>query len=617
MAYGIDLGTTYSAIAKIRDTGRPDIITNQQDASDTLPSAIYFDDSGNVIIGAAAKEVGLEHPERLFQYFKRYIGRDNDPDAIRYEVDGKAYNPVELSAVILKKIKEYAEQSGESVNDVVITVPAYFNLAQRQATIQAGNAAGLNVLATINEPTAAALSYCFDSMEQDRTVLVYDLGGGTFDVTLLKISAKKGDGSTDAVVLATAGDAKLGGYDWDKRLYELMLQKYADENGMDVSEIDPEVSSIILSGTEKLKQDLSNREEADLKFRDSGERKKITVTRKEFAERTADLLNKTVILMDGILENAKDQKGITEDDIDLVLEVGGSTRMPQVQEMLQVRFQDKVRFYEPDKAVAMGAAIAAEMLSKDVDIEKFNVEIEKLTSIKEKLSSGRLDLEKTEVKISDDKQTVELIDLSTNETTKVDTAAFSQEYQDKIERGDSMSAEDIMRAQAAPKVAKAINVYDVAPSTFGVVVQRPDQSGYISDNLIKKDSQTPCETMRQYAIPGGASIHLILPVTESNSTEDQDAAIKEGAGKYNFPDSSKGMKVKAQLNMEVEKGLPRGTIAEVTVAFDRYANLHVTMLIPSTGTQKELNVNFSPVSEDAVEEMKNTVAGLAFIDDLD
>lgn len=232
--YGIDLGTTYSCIAKLDSNGSPVIIQDDENAKDTMASAIFYLDDGNTVVGEGAKEAGIESPERLCQFFKRYIGREDlkleDRDEFeRYIIDGTPKDPVELSSIILKKIVEYANAAGEDVHDVVITCPAYFNYAQREATKKAGELIGLNVLGIINEPTAAAMNYSHEKYGEDMTVLVYDLGGGTFDVTLIRMTMA--DGVQNVDVLSTEGDDRLGGKDWDDCVRELLIEKLCAETG--------------------------------------------------------------------------------------------------------------------------------------------------------------------------------------------------------------------------------------------------------------------------------------------------------------------------------------------------------------------------------------------------
>ena len=356
--YGIDLGTTYSCISKY-ENGEVKIIADEEGGSDLLASAVFVKDDGNeLIIGEGAKEEGVLAPERLFQFFKRWIGKDpeTEPDYKHYIVDGKEYTPVELSSLVLKRIKEYAKKAGEEVEDVIITCPAYFDFAQRELTKKAGELAGLNVLAVINEPMAVAISYSNEEYLKSQNVLVYDLGGGTFDVTLLKIEIDSTSNEKKIDVIATDGDAFLGGADWDNEMYKLLIEKYREQFDVAEEDIDEELKEMLRSVTEKLKQKLTMQTTVTYKTKYDGERIQLEISREEFDERTKDLLGKTEWLLNSILKKVE-TVGIKETDIDVVLEVGGSTRMPQVQNFLRERFGDKVRFYEPDKAVARGAAI--------------------------------------------------------------------------------------------------------------------------------------------------------------------------------------------------------------------------------------------------------------------
>ena len=244
--------------------------------------------------------------------------------------------------------------AGEEVEDVIITCPAYFDFAQRELTKKAGELAGLNVLAVINEPMAVAISYSNEEYLKSQNVLVYDLGGGTFDVTLLKIDIDSNEKKID--VIATDGDAFLGGADWDNEMHKLLIEKYREQFGVAEEDIDEELKEMLRSVTEKLKQKLTMQTTVTYKTKYDGERIQLEISREEFDERTKDLLVKTEWLLNSILKKVE-TVGIKETDIDVVLEVGGSTRMPQVQNFLRERFGDKVRFYEPDKAVARGAAI--------------------------------------------------------------------------------------------------------------------------------------------------------------------------------------------------------------------------------------------------------------------
>ena len=301
--YGIDLGTTYSCISKY-ENGEVKIIADEEGGSDLLASAVFVKDDGNeLIIGEGAKEEGVLAPERLFQFFKRWIGKDpeTEPDYKHYIVDGKEYTPVELSSLVLKRIKEYAKKAGEEVEDVIITCPAYFDFAQRELTKKAGELAGLNVLAVINEPMAVAISYSNEEYLKSQNVLVYDLGGGTFDVTLLKIDIDSNEKKID--VIATDGDAFLGGADWDNEMHKLLIEKYREQFGVAEEDIDEELKEMLRSVTEKLKQKLTMQTTVTYKTKYDGERIQLEISREEFDERTKDLLVKTEWLLNSILSS--------------------------------------------------------------------------------------------------------------------------------------------------------------------------------------------------------------------------------------------------------------------------------------------------------------------------
>ena len=238
--YGIDLGTTYSCIAALDRNGNPEVVRNQTDASDTLASAVFFESADNVVIGNSAKDMVETDGERVVQFVKREIGK---PNAQTYEFDGKTYTPVEISALILGRLKQMVEEQGGTVEDVVITCPAYFGLEERNATKEAGKLAGMNVLNLINEPTAAALSYCARQFQEERTILVYDLGGGTFDVTIVKMSLvtnAEGNEVQKVAVVATGGNDLLGGKDWDDKLFDFIMQACCDDNALTPDEINAE-----------------------------------------------------------------------------------------------------------------------------------------------------------------------------------------------------------------------------------------------------------------------------------------------------------------------------------------------------------------------------------------
>ena len=354
--YGIDLGTTYSCIARLDANGNPEVIRNNEDDSNMVASVVFFENENNVVVGQAAKENIETDGERVVQFVKREIGK---PDNRVYEFDGKTYTPVEISALILTRLKNLVESQGGTIENVVITVPAYFGLEERSATKQAGELAGLNVLSLINEPTAAALSYCAREFQEDRTILVYDLGGGTFDVTIIKMTMSQNETGNDVQkinVLATDGDDKLGGKDWDDKLYDHILRACCDENGLTPAEIEAETRQDIRSKVEEAKRKLSKKQSTKVRIDVGGSRTEVSLKRSDFENMTSDLVAKTMNFVDHALEKVP---GV---NIDTVLLVGGSTYMPMIKDAVEKKFPNKVQQHDPDQAVAKGAAIYASML---------------------------------------------------------------------------------------------------------------------------------------------------------------------------------------------------------------------------------------------------------------
>lgn len=352
--YGIDLGTTYSVIATLDDNGMPEVIENYEEDSRTLASAVYFQPNGDPVVGEAAKAQAEIEPERVVQFVKREIGK---PDATIYNFDGVDYDPIVISSLILKRMKEYAEgQGNDEVKDVVITCPAYFGNEEKMATRQAGKIAGLNVLDIVHEPTAAALNYCCREFGENRKIMVYDLGGGTFDITLFDFCVDD-DGKTTIDVIDSNGNDRLGGIDWDARLYDYICEMYCDENGMSQDDVTPELRAIIMRQVEGTKKLLSKKANHSINISYEGDVSRIVVSAEIFKERTQDLVQMTMDFVQRIL----DDNSITPDGIDVVLLVGGSTKMPMIKEAVETMFPDKVRLNDPDLAVAKGAALKAAM----------------------------------------------------------------------------------------------------------------------------------------------------------------------------------------------------------------------------------------------------------------
>ena len=374
---GIDLGTTNSAMA-VMEGSEPEILVNAE-GDRTTPSVEGFRKDGERVVGKAAKNQAVTNPENTVSSVKRFIGRsyDETPEerkTVSYklqkgkdgravvDIDGKDYTPEEISAMVLQKLKNDAEkQLGSPVTQAVITVPAYFNDAQRQATKDAGKIAGLEVLRIINEPTAAALAYGLDKTNKDEKILVFDLGGGTFDVSILEL----GDGVFE--VASTAGDNHLGGDDWDQRIIDWMADKFQAENGIDLRQ-DKMALQRLKEAAEKAKMELSSTTQANINLpfitADASGPKHLdyTLTRAEFERITKDLLDRVKKPVEQALKDA----GLKTGDIDEVILVGGSTRMPAVQDLVKkLTGKEPNMSVNPDEVVAMGAAVQGGVLAGD------------------------------------------------------------------------------------------------------------------------------------------------------------------------------------------------------------------------------------------------------------
>ena len=352
---GIDLGTTNSCVSVI-EGGEAVVIPNAEGAR-TTPSVVAFSKDGERMVGNVAKRQAITNPERTIASIKRHMGSD-----YKVNIDGKAYTPQEISAIILQKLKSDAESYlGDKVTEAVITVPAYFTDAQRQATKDAGKIAGMEVKRIINEPTAAALAFGIDQ-ENDQKVMVYDLGGGTFDVAIIEM----GDGVQE--VLATAGNNHLGGDDFDKKIMDWLVAEFKKEQGIDLSG-DKMAMQRIKEAAEKAKIDLSGMTTAQISLpfitadATGPKHMETTLSRAKFNEMTADLVEATM----GPVRQAMSDSGLTMNDIDKILLVGGSTRIPAVQEAIK-KFSGKEPFkgINPDECVAMGAALQGGVLGGDV-----------------------------------------------------------------------------------------------------------------------------------------------------------------------------------------------------------------------------------------------------------
>ena len=385
-AVGIDLGTTNSAVT-VLEAGEPKVIANAEGMR-TTPSVVAFTKDGNILVGETAKRQAVTNVDRTVSSVKRHMGTD-----WKFDVDDKKYTPQEISARILMKLKRDAETYlGEDVTDAVITVPAYFNDAERQATKEAGEIAGLNVLRIINEPTAAALAYGLDRGKEDELILVFDLGGGTFDVSLLEVG--KDDDFSTIQVRSTSGDNRLGGDDWDQRLVDHMVTEFKNTSGVDVSN-DKIALQRLKEAAEQAKKELSSSTSTQvqlpyLSLTESGPANlDMTITRAQFESLTNDLLERTRKPFEDVVKEA----GVKVSDIAHVVLGGGSTRMPAVSELVKSLTGGKEanKQVNPDEVVSVGAALQAGVIKGDrkdvllIDVTPLSLGIETKGGIMTKL----------------------------------------------------------------------------------------------------------------------------------------------------------------------------------------------------------------------------------------
>jgi molecular chaperone DnaK len=364
LVVGIDLGTTFSAVAYVDEDGRAQIIPNR-DGSRITPSVILFEDE-QPIVGQQAKANSLLNPYSTVEFIKRKMG-----EKFEFESENSVkYTPEDLSAIILKRIKEDAQDFlGKEITEAVITVPAYFNDAQRKATQDAGKIAGLNVLAVINEPTAAALAYGMANKEDSGIVLVYDLGGGTFDATIMKIQPN------DIKILATSGDKNLGGFNFDNEIINYVVKCFLNSTGIDLSDDDAAMQDL-RGKAEEAKKALSTRQKTNISVFSQGKPFKLELTREKFEDSISALIDRTETILESVMEDSK----LKWKDINKILLVGGSTRIPKVREMIKkISNMDPSLDINPDEAVAMGAAYyALSQKAKTINTSDTNTKQESL-----------------------------------------------------------------------------------------------------------------------------------------------------------------------------------------------------------------------------------------------
>jgi molecular chaperone DnaK (HSP70) len=544
--YGIDLGTTYSAIATLDDNGKPVIIENQNEGKQILASAIYFPhEEGNPpVVGDEAKNMQELEGDRVIQFIKRDIGK---PNGRTFRFGGMEYNPVTISSLILKRLAEYAKEQGHDAKDVVITCPAYFGIEERNATRQAGEAAGFNVLSIINEPTAAALNYCAREFKENKTIMVYDLGGGTFDVTILKMSTDD-SGAASIDIIRTDGNDRLGGKDWDDRLYGHLMLKYSEENGTSLENADVGLRQVVRSRVEETKKKLSQMASTKVTISYEGDNTKIEVAQAEFNDMTKDLLAQTTGFIDSILEKAR----MTENNVDIVLLVGGATRMPMVFDAISARFPGKVRREDPDLAVAKGAALYAAM-------------------------------------------TV---------------------YDQYIVPGGAESGSAGAKPPKVPLAAgmKPIVVKDKAPRSFGPGVMTGNgEDSYRIDNLIFMGDDSPAQKSETYYTRENNQPLVEFRVYE-NASEDRNNHLllpcEDAQGNEQYTDPVLKVKNIGKLELILPPNTPKNSPIEITFILDP-AGLHVKAVNPQTSDSVEaILVSDNTLTEEELRKAKKNLAAV-------
>jgi molecular chaperone DnaK len=540
--FGIDLGTTFSCIAHIDEYGRPAAIINAE-GSRITPSVVFFD-GNNRTVGAEAKNIAIMYPNQVVSLVKRQMGSDW---VFHYDFDGVDYTPEEISSYIIKKLVNDAQQSlGCIISDVVITCPAYFGINEREATAKAGKIAGLNVRSIINEPTAAALSYVLHE-EKDQVVLVYDLGGGTFDITMIEIKVG------EINVIATGGNHFLGGRNWDEVIVNYLSEEWKAATDSDEEPLDDlETVQDLFLKAEAAKISLSNpaRDKTEVAVAHAGERKKITLTREKFDELTANLLERTIQYTYEMLEEAK-KKGYTQ--FDQILLVGGATRMPQVIERVRQEFKMEPKIYDPDEAVAKGAAWYGQKLAIDEAIK---------------------------IKIEGWGHSSETADTATKE------------------RAQQEVADDFGYSIGTVKQFNRMTTTIVTSHSFGVVALNRENREVVN-NLIVKNTSLPTVATQTFGTVEANQQNAYVQIMENLYSEveiDPSNCEEVGTALLNLP-----------------SGLPQGSPVEITFELNDEGRLHVIARELNENQTVETDIQTTRIiSEEKLEEAKARSQQLKF-----
>ena len=562
---GIDLGTTYSCVAYVNDAGKPEVIPNSSQER-TTPSVVWFDDN-HVVVGSEAKGMAAVQPTEVASFVKRYMG----DDSYFFECKKGKLRPEEVSSYILRKLVKDASETlcqkgilapGQEIKDVVITCPAYFFIKEREATKNAGERAGLNVVQILNEPTAAAISYGMtNSGDVAKNILVYDLGGGTFDVTMIQVQKGRIE------VICTGGDHRLGGKNWDDAMTELLIRKFQDEsaNFDDLLSI-PEATQDLMLLSENLKKQLSKTNMATGNFTYGGGKYRLTVTREEFESATEDLLGRTLEFTDSMLKDAA-AKGVTH--FDEFLLVGGSSKMPQVSKALTDKYGVTPRIFEPDEAVAKGAAIVG---ANSILREALESRVKELTHDNE----FSLDVQGN-------------IDQFALETAK-------KELQD-----EGYSVEAISSALT--------NVINVASKTFGTLCVPNGEEENRLFNLIYRNTALPKTAIFPCYTRVDNQTKVRFEVLENSEDEPRDELTRHEVGLRGV-DPAVGVELWKD-DLKLPPGLPKGSALEVIFKMDKEGLLDVTCRHIETGRSIHNVIKTGAVfSREEEEQIRNRQASL-------
>jgi len=533
--FGVDLGTTYSCIAYLDETGRPVVLQNGEGKNIT-PSVVQIQDDGSAVVGEVAKDSGAAEEDSTIEFAKRHMG---EPGFV-FSVNGADYSPQQISAFILKKIAKDVQESSlnADVKDVVITCPAYFGIAERQATHDAGTIAGLNVMEIINEPLAAAYHFGVTSTEENKNYMVFDLGGGTFDVTIMKI------GSDSIEEVCSEGDHRLGGKDWDDKLINYLKGEFVSHIGIDI-DFSADEDYLLRQAAEDAKKRLTSKSETQVRVTTDNATEVIAVTRETFNELTESLLERTFDITDKAIEIAK-SKGV---EVDEILLVGGSTRMPQIKEAILSKYRKEPKSHEPDEAVAKGAAIYANLL--------YNKNSEELRKWKEQGAS---------------------------ETEKPDIAN-AENYEEEL------SVDPLLiGGGAAPKT-----VTRSTTKSYGVaIVSRSDSSKEEIKNMIMKNNSMPdgcIEVSGEFGTAVSNQSVVSIRIFESDNMGD-------------FYEYDEGVEIGGAVLEDLPANLPASSPIEVTLTLDNQGLLkvHGKELTANNEVRSELQV-YGFMSQEEVEEL--------------